>query len=112
MEDLIEQATNQIDVFGPFIKDGHFDLISLDGSSVLPSVWEQCIKPGSSFTIRMWKDAENAKKEREAASKKLQAEEEYKRPVGKDKAPIRFKDAVGRKFAIPFDLCKTWQVCF
>lgn len=112
MEELIEQATNHTDVLGPFIKDGHYDLVSLDGNSILPSVWEQCIKPGCFLTMRMWKDAENAKNEREAAGKKLEAEEEYKRSVGKDKAPLRFKDAVGRKFTFPFDLCRTWQVCF
>jgi hypothetical protein len=25
-------------------------------------------------------------------------------------APIKFKDAVGRKFSFPWDLCKTWKV--
>ncbi len=25
--------------------------------------------------------------------------------------PIKFKDAVGRKFAFPFELVKTWGVC-
>ena len=28
------------------------------------------------------------------------------------KKPIRFKDAVGRKFSFPFDLCATWAVSF
>ena len=28
------------------------------------------------------------------------------------KKPIKFKDAVGRKFSFPFDLCCTWQVRF
>lgn len=27
------------------------------------------------------------------------------------KKPIKFKDAVGRKFSFPFELCRTWQVC-
>ena len=26
--------------------------------------------------------------------------------------PIRFKDAVGRKFSFPFQLCRTWDVCY
>ncbi|KAF2766011.1 hypothetical protein EJ03DRAFT_278987, partial [Teratosphaeria nubilosa] len=25
------------------------------------------------------------------------------------KAPIKFKDAVGRKFSFPWHLCKTWK---
>lgn len=27
------------------------------------------------------------------------------------KPPIKFKDAVGRKFSFPWDICKTWEVC-
>ncbi|KZF26906.1 hypothetical protein L228DRAFT_21520 [Xylona heveae TC161] len=30
-------------------------------------------------------------------------------PPDMQKKPIRFKDAVGRKFSFPFHLCKTWQ---
>jgi hypothetical protein len=36
------------------------------------------------------------------------AEEAQKHLVGKDKASIRFKDAVGRKFNFPFHLCAKW----
>lgn len=32
--------------------------------------------------------------------------------VGKPKAPIRFKDAVGRKYSFPFHLATTWNVSF
>ena len=32
--------------------------------------------------------------------------------VGKPKAPIRFKDAVGRKYSFPFHLAATWNVSF
>ena len=31
-------------------------------------------------------------------------------PPGKKKEPIKFKDAVGRKFQFPFHLCNTWMV--
>lgn len=35
----------------------------------------------------------------------------YDRPaIVLSKAPIKFKDAVGRKFSFPWDLCKTWKV--
>ena len=30
--------------------------------------------------------------------------------VKKEKPPIKFKDALGRKFSFPFQLCQTWQV--
>ena len=32
--------------------------------------------------------------------------------VGKPKVPIRFKDAVGRKYSFPFHLAATWNVSF
>ena len=32
------------------------------------------------------------------------------KPPPEKKKPIKFKDAVGRKFSFPFDLCSTWQV--
>jgi hypothetical protein len=60
------------------------------------------------------KELEEAKKkaaEMEAAKKKAEAEAKSLKP-GDDmtKAPIRFKDAVGRKFSFPWHLCKTWKV--
>jgi Membrane protein involved in colicin uptake len=32
------------------------------------------------------------------------------KPAPEKKKPIKFKDAVGRKFSFPFELCSTWQV--
>jgi hypothetical protein len=117
MEELIEQATDENDVFGPFIRERHYDLIGLDGNIVLPSLWEQSVEPGWSLRMRMRKDAEDAKRELEAAMErkirdeaKARAEEEERRASGKDKLPIRFKDAVGRKFNFPFHACNTWPV--
>src|SRR5690606_3657841 len=58
--------------------------------------------------------AEAKKAEQEALKRKIQEEtkqqlaaEEKKKA---EKAPIRFKDAVGRKFSFPFHLCQTWNV--
>jgi hypothetical protein len=28
-----------------------------------------------------------------------------------EKGPIKFNDAIGRKFSFPFHLCQTWTVC-
>ena len=33
-------------------------------------------------------------------------------PPEEKKKPIKFKDAVGRKFSFPFHLCNTWEVCY
>lgn len=63
------------------------------------------------------KAAEEARKKEEEAWKKktlaevqAKAEEASRKSKGKDKDPIRFKDAVGRKFSFPFHLCQTWTV--
>lgn len=60
------------------------------------------------------KELEEIKKkaaETEAAKKKFEEEAKKLRP-GDDmlKPPIRFKDAVGRKFSFPWHICKTWKV--
>jgi hypothetical protein len=34
------------------------------------------------------------------------------KPEAEKKAPIKFKDAIGRKFSFPFHLCATWAVSF
>lgn len=34
-------------------------------------------------------------------------------PPSKEKdKPIRFRDGIGRRFSFPFDICKTWSVCY
>ena len=62
--------------------------------------------------------AAKAKADAEAAAKKYEEEKEAAVkaaaaaaaiPAEKQK-PIKFKDAVGRKFSFPFHLCRTWEV--
>jgi hypothetical protein len=69
------------------VKDGKYDLIGPNGDIILQSLWESLVVPGWEITMKMWE------------ANVL------------EKAPIRFKDAVGRKFSFPFHLCKTWSVC-
>ena len=50
-------------------------------------------------------------KELEAAAEAAKKEAaEAKGPGDEKKPPIKFKDAVGRKFSFPWHLCKTWKV--
>lgn len=60
------------------------------------------------------KAIEVAKKKAEELEKSKKAlEEEVKKHKGTPddaKAPIKFKDAVGRKFSFPWRICKTWKV--
>ena len=59
------------------------------------------------------KKLEEANKKHEAAeTKKKELEEEVKKnkpTPDSQKAPIKFKDAVGRKFSFPWHLCKSWK---
>ncbi|GIZ49132.1 hypothetical protein CKM354_001216900 [Cercospora kikuchii] len=55
-------------------------------------------------------EAQKAKDEAEKAKKALEEEAAKNKPTPDSlKAPIRFKDAVGRKFSFPWSICKTWK---
>ena len=54
MEELIKQAFLQVDVLGPHVQEGHYDLIGPNGEIILPSVWERVVQPDWSITMTMW----------------------------------------------------------
>ena len=54
MEELIKQAFMQVDVLGPHVQEGHYDLIGPDGEILLPSVWEKVVQPDWAITMTMW----------------------------------------------------------
>jgi hypothetical protein len=54
MEELIKQAFLHIEVIGPRVQDGHYDLIGPNGEIILPSVWEKVIEPDWAVTMHMW----------------------------------------------------------
>ena len=54
MEDLIKQAFLQVDVLGPHVQQGHYDLIGPDGEIILPTVWERVVQPDWQITMTMW----------------------------------------------------------
>lgn len=54
MEALIKQAFLHVDVLGPHVEEGHYDIVGLNDEIILPSVWEKVIKPGWSLTMVMW----------------------------------------------------------
>jgi hypothetical protein len=54
MEDLIKQAFLHVDVIGPHVHDGHYDLVGPDGEIILPQVWETMIQPDWAITMHMW----------------------------------------------------------
>lgn len=54
MEDLIKQAFAHVEVIGPHVQEGHYDLIGPDGEIILPVVWEKTVQPGWQISMRMW----------------------------------------------------------
>ncbi|RYP79086.1 hypothetical protein DL771_000064 [Monosporascus sp. 5C6A] len=54
MEDLIKQAFLHVDVIGPHVQAGHYDLLGPNGEILLPTIWENVIKPDWAVTMHMW----------------------------------------------------------
>ena len=53
MEELIKQAFLKVDVLGPHVQEGHYDLV-VDGEIILPQVWERMVQPDWLVTMHMW----------------------------------------------------------
>lgn len=54
MEELIKQAFLHVDVIGPHVQQGHYDLLGPDQEIILPQVWERVVEPDWSITMHMW----------------------------------------------------------
>ncbi|KAH0536223.1 hypothetical protein FGG08_006890 [Glutinoglossum americanum] len=54
MEELITQAFLHIEVIGPRVAQGHYDLCGPNEEIILPQVWEAMIEPGWTVTMVMW----------------------------------------------------------
>ncbi|KAK3936798.1 hypothetical protein QBC46DRAFT_394230 [Diplogelasinospora grovesii] len=54
MEELITQAFLHVDVIGPHVREGHYDLMGPNGDIILPSIWERVIQPDWAVTMHMW----------------------------------------------------------
>lgn len=54
MENLIRQAFLHVEVIGPHVAEGHYDLVGPNGEIILPQVWETVIEPDWTITMHMW----------------------------------------------------------
>ncbi|KAF0329334.1 hypothetical protein GQ607_003283 [Colletotrichum asianum] len=54
MEEIVKQAFLHVDIVGPHVQEGRYDLIGSDGRIILPILWEKAIKPGEIIEMRMW----------------------------------------------------------
>ena len=67
MESLIVQAFLHVEVIGPHVQEGHYDLVGPDGQIILPQVWTQTVRPDWDIAMHMWPIAEEKEKEKEKA---------------------------------------------
>lgn len=54
MEDLIKQAFLHVEVIGPHVNEGHYDLVGPNGDIILPQAWESVIEPDWMIIMHMW----------------------------------------------------------
>ncbi|KAK8137565.1 hypothetical protein PG984_003058 [Apiospora sp. TS-2023a] len=54
MEELIKQAFLHVDIIGPHVQAGHYDLLGPDGEIILPQIWDKVIEPDWAITMHMW----------------------------------------------------------
>lgn len=54
MESLIKQSFLHVDVIGPHVQEGHYDLMGPDGTIVLPQLWDTMVRPDWEVTMYMW----------------------------------------------------------
>lgn len=63
MEDLIRQAFLHVEMIGPHVAEGHYDLVGANGEIILPQVWATTIVPDTTITMHMWPMPESEKGE-------------------------------------------------
>lgn len=63
MEDLIRQAFLHVEIIGPHVAEGHYDLVGPNGEIILPQVWETMVEPDWIITMHMWPMPEPPKPE-------------------------------------------------
>ncbi len=53
MEEVIKQAFAHLDVLGPYVLAGNYDLIGPGEEVILPSTWNFLIRPGWVISMQM-----------------------------------------------------------
>ncbi|OCK79894.1 hypothetical protein K432DRAFT_298830 [Lepidopterella palustris CBS 459.81] len=54
MFELVKEAFKHVEIIGPHVDAGHFDLVGGDGEIILPQLWETMIRPDAAITMHMW----------------------------------------------------------
>ncbi|KAH8889095.1 hypothetical protein GQ53DRAFT_843159 [Thozetella sp. PMI_491] len=54
MKDRITDVFLHVDVIGPHVRDGHYDLLGENGQIIPASEWSATIRPGTNISMHMW----------------------------------------------------------
>jgi hypothetical protein len=55
VNELIRLALLHVEVIGPHVTAGKYDLVAPNGEIILPQVWETMVEPGWTVTIHLWR---------------------------------------------------------
>jgi hypothetical protein len=98
MEELIKQAFLHVDIIGPHVHEGHYDLVGPDGEIILPQVWETMVQPDWAITMHMWPMPEPPPPKPEVEPLPPPPPDAYPQfmggPIGKSKSLRNSKDKV------------------
>ena len=98
------------------VKRGHYDLLGPNGEIILPILWEFLIRPGWGITMHMWPlPAEHDPVAGSISDGGSNPDLSLYLPPDSSwelvlLEPIKLKDIIGRKFAFPYFIVKTWKV--
>ncbi len=54
MQQLILECFINVQVIGPHVSRGHYDLLGPSGEIIIPQAWEALIEEGWTITMHMW----------------------------------------------------------
>ncbi len=65
MQTLVRQSFLHVEILGPYVADGLYDLLDSEGTIILPQVWDSVIEPGQTVGMQLWpiSDQDNPGKE-------------------------------------------------
>jgi hypothetical protein len=104
MERRIKDSCD-VGAIDPCIEGGYYELVGPDEEIILPGDWEEMIEPGWVIMIRMLPMPES----KLPVSLGLASPPAEGQPP-REKKQIKFINAAGKTYRLPFDSCKTWQV--
>lgn len=59
MKELVNSAFLHVEIIGPMVQQGFYDIITEEGEIILPKCWASVVKPGMKITMQIWPLPEN-----------------------------------------------------